>query len=154
DVFGTRGRDRRDQPDIRGPETSLHAVAARGGAADRRAARHRQLQARGRAAEPGQFAARLPLCAALPARRRALPRRRSAKPRAAGLRGRSRTDFVREAAVRAAEDVLMENRLIRMSADGFTEFMAILSAPAAVVPEMVELAKRAAPWEPGYVAKS
>ena len=28
--------------------------------------------------------------------------------RAATLRGRSRTDFVREAAVRAAEDVLME----------------------------------------------
>ena len=31
--------------------------------------------------------------------------------RAAGIRGRSRTDFVRDAAVRAAEDVLMENRL-------------------------------------------
>ncbi len=74
--------------------------------------------------------------------------------RAAGLRGRSRTDFVREAAVRAAEDVLMENRLIRMSAEGFNEFMAILSAPAAVVPEMAELAKRPSPWEPGYIAKS
>ena len=74
--------------------------------------------------------------------------------RAAGLRGRSRTDFVREAAVRAAEDVLMENRLIRMSAEGFNEFMAILSAPAAVVPEMAELARRPAPWEPGYIAKS
>ncbi len=73
--------------------------------------------------------------------------------RAAGLRGRSRTDFVREAAVRAAEDVLMENRLIRMSAEGFNEFMAILSAPAAVVPEMAELARRPAPWEPGYIAK-
>ncbi len=74
--------------------------------------------------------------------------------RAAGLRGRSRTDFVREAAVRAAEDVLMENRLIRMSAEGFNEFMAILSAPAAVVPEMAELAKRPSPWERGYIAKS
>ncbi len=73
--------------------------------------------------------------------------------RAAGLRGRSRTDFVREAAVRAAEIVLMESRLVRMSADGFTEFMAILAAPAAPVPEMVELAKRPAPWEPGYAAK-
>lgn len=73
--------------------------------------------------------------------------------RAAGLRGRSRTDFVREAAVRAAEDVLMENRLIRMSANGFTEFMAILSAPATVVPEMVELIKRPAPWELGYVPR-
>lgn len=74
--------------------------------------------------------------------------------RAAGLRGRSRTDFVRDAAVRAAEDVLMENRLIRMSPEGFVEFMAALSAPATSVPEMVELAKRSAPWEPDYVAKS
>ena len=73
--------------------------------------------------------------------------------RAAGLRGRSRTDFVREAAVRAAEDVLMENRLLRMGPEGFAEFIAALSAPSAPVPEMVELAKRSAPWEPGYDAK-
>ena len=74
--------------------------------------------------------------------------------RAAGLRSRSRTDFVREAAVRAAENVLMENRLIRMSAEGFAEFSAILSGPADPVPEMVDLVKRPAPWEPGYLAKS
>jgi uncharacterized protein (DUF1778 family) len=74
--------------------------------------------------------------------------------RAAGLRGRSRTDFVREAAVRAAEDVLMENRLIRMSPEGFADFVAVLSGPATPVSELVELAKRPAPWEPGYVPKS
>jgi uncharacterized protein (DUF1778 family) len=74
--------------------------------------------------------------------------------RAARLRGRSRTDFVREAAVRAAEDVLMENRLIRMSQSGFAEFMAALSAPAAPVPEIVELAKRPAPWEPARPHKA
>jgi uncharacterized protein (DUF1778 family) len=73
--------------------------------------------------------------------------------RAACLRGRSRTDFVRDAAVRAAEDVLMENRLIRMSEEGFAEFLAALSGPVAPVSEMVELAKRPAPWEPGHVAK-
>jgi uncharacterized protein (DUF1778 family) len=69
--------------------------------------------------------------------------------RAATLRGRSRTDFVREAAVRAAEDVLMETLPIRMSAAGFKAFMAALSAPATPVPEMVELFRRAAPWEAG-----
>jgi uncharacterized protein (DUF1778 family) len=74
--------------------------------------------------------------------------------RAAGLRGRSRTDFVREAAVRAAEDVLMENRLIRMGSEGFADFMAALSGAATPVPEMVDLAKRPAPWEPGYAVKS
>ncbi|WP_342234718.1 type II toxin-antitoxin system TacA family antitoxin [Inquilinus sp. OTU3971] len=73
--------------------------------------------------------------------------------RAAGLRGRSRTDFVRDAAVRAAEDVLLENRLIRMSPTGFDEFMAVLSGAAAPVPEMVELARRPAPWEPGAAKK-
>src|SRR5438552_14788339 len=73
--------------------------------------------------------------------------------RAANLRGRSRTDFVRDAAVRAAEEVVMEQSLIRMSPEGFAEFMEALSAPAAAVPEMVELSRRPAPWEPGYVAK-
>lgn len=67
--------------------------------------------------------------------------------RAATLRGRSRTDFVRDAAVRAAEDVLMETAPIRMSADGFRSFLKTLSAPPSPVPEMVEVLKRTAPWE-------
>jgi uncharacterized protein (DUF1778 family) len=69
--------------------------------------------------------------------------------RAAALRGRSRTDFVRDAAVRAAEDVLMETAPIRMSPDSFKAFIASLSKPAAAVPEMVELFRRAASWETG-----
>jgi uncharacterized protein (DUF1778 family) len=69
--------------------------------------------------------------------------------RAATLRGRSRTDFVRDAAVRAAEDVLMETLPIRMSPAGFEAFMAAVSGPAASVPEMLELFQRAAPWETG-----
>src|SRR5437764_9219687 len=67
--------------------------------------------------------------------------------RAAALRGRSRTDFVRDAAVRAAEEVLMETAPIRMSPAGFKAFMAALSGPATPVPEMIELFQRAAPWE-------
>lgn len=67
--------------------------------------------------------------------------------RAASLRGRSRTDFVRDAAVRAAETVLMEVAPIRMSASGFKAFMAALSAPATPVPEMVDTLRRTAPWE-------
>lgn len=69
--------------------------------------------------------------------------------RAAGIRGRSRTDFVREAAVRAAEDVLMESALVRMSPSGFRAFMKALAAPAAAVPGMVETLRRPAPWEAG-----
>ena len=67
--------------------------------------------------------------------------------RAASLRGRSRTDFVREAAVRAAEDVLMETTPIRMSAAGFKAFLDAVSQTGRPVPEMVELFQRSSPWE-------
>jgi uncharacterized protein (DUF1778 family) len=69
--------------------------------------------------------------------------------RAASLRGRSRTDFVRDAAVRAAEDVIMENTLIRMSTSGFDAFLDALASPPRVVPEMAEVLKRKAPWDDG-----
>lgn len=69
--------------------------------------------------------------------------------RAATLRGRSRTDFVRDAAVRAAEDVLMDTAPIRMTPAGFEAFMEALSGPARAAPEMLELFQRVAPWETG-----
>ena len=68
--------------------------------------------------------------------------------RAAALRGRSRTEFVREAAVRAAEAALLEDGPARMSEKGFAVFMAAISAPAEAAPEMVAALKRAAPWDP------
>jgi uncharacterized protein (DUF1778 family) len=67
--------------------------------------------------------------------------------RAAQLRGRSRTDFVREAAVRAAEDAILETTLVRMSPAGFADFLDALSKPDAPVPALVEVFKRKAPWE-------
>ena len=73
--------------------------------------------------------------------------------RAAARRGRSRTEFVRDAAVRAAEDVVMENLPIRMSPEGFAEFMDIISRPAEPIPELVEYLSRPAPWDAGYKPK-
>lgn len=70
--------------------------------------------------------------------------------RAAALKGRSRTDFVRDAAVRAAEEAVMEQQLIRMTEDGFADFMALMAAPVEVVPELVEVLRRPAPWEAGH----
>jgi len=67
--------------------------------------------------------------------------------RAADLRGSSRTEFVREAAIRAAEAVLMENTLMRMSPQGFDRFITTISAPAKPVPAMVKLFKRKSAWE-------
>lgn len=67
--------------------------------------------------------------------------------RAADLRGRSRTDFVREAAVRAAEAVVLEDAVLRMSPDGFEAFFEAIAGPGAPVAEMVEILRRPAPWE-------
>jgi len=54
---------------------------------------------------------------------------------------------------RVAEDVLVKIGLIRVSAEGFADFMAVVSARTSPVPEMAAVVKRSAPWEPGYVAK-
>jgi uncharacterized protein (DUF1778 family) len=67
--------------------------------------------------------------------------------RAAALRGRSRTDFVRTAAVQAAEEVLLERALIRMSSEGFAAFRDAIDAPPAPVGAIVDLLQRPAPWE-------
>lgn len=67
--------------------------------------------------------------------------------RAASLRGRSRTEFMRDAAVRAAEEVVMENRGVRMSEEGFQAFLDAISGPATAVPELVKILARPAPWD-------
>jgi uncharacterized protein (DUF1778 family) len=67
--------------------------------------------------------------------------------RAADLRGWSRTDFVREAVVRAAEEAVMERAPIRMSPKGYNAFASAIAASAVPIPEMVELLERKAPWE-------
>lgn len=67
--------------------------------------------------------------------------------RAAKLRGRSRTDFMRDAAVRAAEEAVLDSVMVGMSAAAFTDFVAAVSAPGQPVPELVDVLKRPAPWE-------
>ena len=67
--------------------------------------------------------------------------------RAAALRGRSRTDFMRDTAVRAAEEVILEQAHVRLSSHAFKDFVAILARPAPAVPELVKNARRKAPWE-------
>jgi uncharacterized protein (DUF1778 family) len=67
--------------------------------------------------------------------------------RAAALRGRSRTEFVRDAAVRAAEATLLENAPLRMSEEGFAAFLAAIASPGEAGEEMVALLRRRAPWE-------
>ena len=61
--------------------------------------------------------------------------------RAATRPGQSRTDFIREAAVRAAEEVLLDNLQIRISVRGFAAFTQALDAPARPAPELVDFLK-------------
>ena len=67
--------------------------------------------------------------------------------RAATRCGLSRTEFVQEAALLAAEDALLETTLFRMSGTGFKTFLSILSRPSTVAPELIDLFQHAAPWE-------
>ncbi len=67
--------------------------------------------------------------------------------RAASIRGSSRTEFVRDAAVRAAEDVLMERSIIRMSAEGFSAFARAIAGSGHAVTALVKVLERKAPWE-------
>jgi uncharacterized protein (DUF1778 family) len=67
--------------------------------------------------------------------------------RAAHLRCCSPADFIRGAAIRAAEDIIVESSLIRASPEGFAAFTASLDAPGKPVPSIVELLERPAPWK-------
>jgi uncharacterized protein (DUF1778 family) len=67
--------------------------------------------------------------------------------RAARIRGRSRTEFVRDAAVRAAEDVVMERSIVRMSGEGFSAFARAIAGSGRAVTALVKVLKRQAPWE-------
>lgn len=67
--------------------------------------------------------------------------------RAARQQGRARTEFVREAAVQAAEQALLEGRLVRMTPAGFAAFARAVAGPGKVVKQLVKVLRRAAPWE-------
>jgi uncharacterized protein (DUF1778 family) len=67
--------------------------------------------------------------------------------RAAAMRGRARADFVRDAAVLAAEDVVMANTIVRMSPSGFQAFVDVISSPGMPQKGLVDVFKRKAPWE-------
>jgi uncharacterized protein (DUF1778 family) len=67
--------------------------------------------------------------------------------RAAKQQGRARTEFVRDAAVRAAQLVLLENALHRMSPEGFSSFARAVAGPGKAVKQLVKVLQRKAPWE-------
>jgi Uncharacterized protein conserved in bacteria len=67
--------------------------------------------------------------------------------KAASIQGRSRTDFMIEAARRAAEDAILDQRVIMVSQESYDHFLAILERPPEVSEELVKLMRTKAPWD-------
>ena len=67
--------------------------------------------------------------------------------RAAQLLGRSRTDFMLEAARRAAQDALLDQTLFAVSPEVYAAFVARLDAPPAPNDRLRRTMTAPAPWE-------
>lgn len=78
---------------------------------------------------------------------RAAPRQRDLIDRAASASGKTRTEFMLEAATRAAQDILLDQRLLVVSAEDFERFTALLDAPPEPSAALRDLLTRPTPWE-------
>lgn len=67
--------------------------------------------------------------------------------RAASIQGRSRTDFMIEASRRAAEEAILDQRIIMVSQESYDHFLAILDRPPEANEQLVKLLRTKAPWE-------
>jgi uncharacterized protein (DUF1778 family) len=67
--------------------------------------------------------------------------------RAARARGQNRTDFILEAARRAAEDALLDRTLITASPEAYKEFVKRLDAKPRPNSRLRKTMQAAAPWE-------
>jgi uncharacterized protein (DUF1778 family) len=75
------------------------------------------------------------------------PELRSLIDRAAELAGKNRTDFVLEAARRAAEDALLDRTLFSVSPEAYAEFLKRLDAPPRPNERLRRTMKTKARWE-------
>src|SRR3954447_11417744 len=75
------------------------------------------------------------------------PELRSLIDRAAGLAGKNRTEFVLEAARRAAEDALLDRTLFTVSPEAYAEFVKRLDAPPQPNERLRRTMKVKARWE-------
>jgi uncharacterized protein (DUF1778 family) len=77
------------------------------------------------------------------------PELRGLIDRAAQLAGKNRTDFVLDAARRAAEDALLDRTVFSVSPKAYAEFLKRLDAPAQPNARLRRTMKAAAPWDRG-----
>jgi uncharacterized protein (DUF1778 family) len=75
------------------------------------------------------------------------PQVRELIDRAAELAGKNRTDFVLDAARRAAEDTLLDRTVFTLSPKQYREFLARLDAPPRPNKRLIKSVRTPAPWE-------
>lgn len=75
------------------------------------------------------------------------PEERSLIDRAARARGKNRTDFILDAARMAAEEALLDQALIAVSATAYAEFLARLDSPPAPGERLRKTMQTPAPWD-------
>ncbi len=75
------------------------------------------------------------------------PELRGLIDRAAQLAGKNRTDFVLEAARRAAEDALLDRTVFTVSPEAYAEFLARLDAPPQPNERLRRTMRTPAPWD-------
>jgi uncharacterized protein (DUF1778 family) len=66
---------------------------------------------------------------------------------AAQAQGKTRTDFIIEAARRAAEEALLDRHVIHVGAEAYDAFVARLDSPPAPNERLARTMQTAAPWE-------
>lgn len=75
------------------------------------------------------------------------PELRALIDHAANLSGNTRTDFVLNAARKAAEDTLLDRSLLAVSPKAYAEFLAKLDAPARPNARLRKSLQSKAPWK-------
>ena len=75
------------------------------------------------------------------------PEERGLIDRAAELAGKTRTDFVLDAARRAAVDTLTERTLFSVDAATYTKFVAVLDAPPRPNAKLARTMQTPSPWD-------
>lgn len=78
---------------------------------------------------------------------RAPKRQRDLVDRAARVAGKTRTEFILEASCRAAEEVLLNQRLFTLDDDRYRAFVDLLDAPVQPNPKLQALMGRPARWK-------
>jgi uncharacterized protein (DUF1778 family) len=75
------------------------------------------------------------------------PEDRGLIDRAAKLLGKNRTDFILDAARKAAEDTLLDRAVFGVSPEAYAEFLARLDAPPQPNERLRKTMQTPAPWE-------